>query len=81
MHDQQWNGADDVRAWVECPIGVCPGQLMSADLFDLSLPPSGSGDDCVVIDDDNDVLVYTPAQGKHHYLCGTWCEERQELCT
>ena len=67
-NDQHWNVVDDVRGWVECPIGVCPGQLMSADLFDLSLPSSGG--DCIVINDDDDnsnALAYSQAQGDCDY--------------
>ena len=31
----RWAEVQDMSVWLECPLGQCPGQLISADMFEL----------------------------------------------
>lgn len=45
----RWETIEDVSSWVECPLGLCPGQVVSADMFDFeflsSIKDDGDSDD------------------------------------
>ena len=39
----RWKTVGDVKDWLVCPVGVCPGQEVTANMFDLPLPPNAGG--------------------------------------
>ena len=35
----RWRRVDDMSGWVECPLGLCPGQEVSSGMFELEQLP------------------------------------------
>lgn len=36
----RWRVVEDMSAWLQCPLGLCPGQSISSDMLELDQPSS-----------------------------------------
>lgn len=39
----RWSMVEDMAGWLECPLGLCPGQQLSSDMLELEQPEDSLG--------------------------------------